>query len=175
MQQGFIHIYTGDGKGKTTTAVGLTLRAAGRGKQVVFCQFLKSDDSGERVVFKQLSSVTLMPCPQRIKFVFQMNEEEKKAAQRECGALFETAVETARRQKSDLLVFDEIFGAVSTGLLSKEEVLRFLKDKPQALEVVLTGRDPAEEFLSLADYVSEIRKVKHPYDRGCPARKGIEY
>lgn len=174
MKQGLIHIYCGDGKGKTTAALGLMLRALGRGKKVVFCQFLKSDNSGERRALEAFENITMTPCPNLIKFVFQMNEEEKKAAAQQCFESFRHAVLCAS-DGCDLLVLDEVFGAVSTGLLKEQELLAFLKEKPQGLEVVLTGRDPGADFLKLADYVSQIVKIKHPYDSGYAAREGIEF
>ena len=174
MNQGLIHIYCGDGKGKTTAALGLLLRALGRGKKAVFCQFLKSDDSGERRALQAFANVTLTPCPKTIRFVFQMNEEEKRAAAEDCLRTFRDAVRLSLAG-CELLVLDEAFGAVSTGLLKKDELLSFLRSKPRELEVVLTGRDPGAEFLELADYISHIEKRKHPFDRGCAAREGIEY
>ena len=173
--QGLIHIYCGEGKGKTTAAVGLGVRACGSGMRVVLAQFLKGNSSGERRVLERLPGFFLIPGPESVKFTFQMTPREMEEARRQSGAMLRAAVETARRETCGLLILDEVFGAVSTGVLQAEDVLNFLRGKPEALEVVLTGRDPAPEFLQLADYVSEIRKIKHPYDRKVPARKGIEY
>ena len=119
---GLIHIYTGDGKGKTTAALGLILRASGRGLHVVLGQFLKY----------------------------------------------------CRQEETDLLVLDEVIGACGTHLLDESLLIDFLKHKPEHLEVVMTGRSPSPELLEQADYVSEICKRKHPFDKGIPAREGIE-
>ena len=173
MTKGFIHIYCGDGKGKTTAAVGLCVRAAGHGKRVLFVQFLKSEGSGERAILQLLPQVTVTPCPQSIKFTIQMTEEEKREEAEACSRRLYAAWEEA--EKADLLVLDEVFGALSSGLLTADEVLAGLRQKPEGLEVVLTGRDPAPCFLEIADYVTEMKKQKHPFEQGVGARRGIEY
>ena len=103
-----------------------------------------------------------------------MNEEEKKQAACAYTGLLQEVTDRALREGVDLLVIDEFMSAYNHSLLDREAALEFLKNRPAKLEVVLTGRDPASELLELADYVSEIRKVKHPFDQGIPARKGIE-
>ncbi len=173
MEKGLIHIYCGDGKGKTTAAVGLCVRAAGHGKRVVFVQFLKSESSGERSVLRMLPQIVVFPCPHSTKFTFQMTEEEKREEARACSSRLCAAWKEA--EKADMLVLDEVFGALSAGLLSEGEVLTGLRKKPKGLEVVLTGRDPAHFFLEIADYVTQMKKQKHPYESGTGARKGIEY
>ena len=172
---GLIHIYCGDGKGKTTAAVGLAVRACGCGKRVGLMQFLKGGDSGERRILEQLDGVTLFPVPERIKFTFQMSPEELSETAKSCSNRFSEAIELARAGRLDVLIFDEAFGAISCGLLEESAVLDFMRNKPPALELVLTGRGPSAEAVALADYVSEIKKVKHPYDHDIPARRGIEY
>ena len=173
MEQGLIHIYCGDGKGKTTAAVGLAVRAWGRGKRVVFTQFLKSKDSGERHALARLEGLVMTDCPDHIKFTFAMSPEEREQAQRDSRELLTKAF--AQAKEADLLILDEFFGALATGMLDQEQALSYLKGKPESLEVVLTGRDPAPAFLSIADYVSDVRKQKHPFDNGISARLGIEY
>ncbi|HIS68918.1 MAG TPA: cob(I)yrinic acid a,c-diamide adenosyltransferase [Candidatus Gallacutalibacter stercoravium] len=173
--QGLIHIYCGDGKGKTTATVGLCVRAAGHGRRVLFVQFLKGDTSGERAALSALPGVTVAPCPHEIKFTFQMNPQEKQEAGRLWSDQLRRAVQACREEPYDLLVLDEIFDAVATGMVQEEELLAFLRGKPRGLEVALTGRAPGQAFLQLADYVSQVQMVKHPYERGVPAREGIEY
>ncbi len=172
---GLIHIYCGDGKGKTTAAIGLGVRACGRGMHVLLVQFLKGADSGELEVLRALPGFTVFPNPETLKFTFQMNEEERAQAALLCANRFEQAVDSARQGNCDLLILDEVFGAVSTGMLPEEALTEFARSKPPALELVLTGRDPSAQVLALADYVSEIKKVKHPFDRNIPARRGIEF
>ncbi len=172
---GLIHLYCGDGKGKTTCAMGLALRAAGRGMPVVVAQFLKSEDSGERDSLRRLGGVTLLPLPKQVTFTFRMTPEERAEAKEQSARRFRTAVERAEAQRGGLLVLDEICAAISTGMLELSEVEEFLDGKPEELEVVLTGRDPAQSLLDRADYVTEMRKRKHPFDQGITAREGIEY
>ncbi len=171
---GLIHLYYGDGKGKTTCAMGLAVRAAGRGLPVVIAQFLKSEDSGERVCLRALPGVTLLALPQKAKFTFLMTEEEKTAEAEICRRRLSEAFALGNVQ-GGLLILDEICAAINAGLLSKEAVLSLLDTRNPALEVVLTGRNPPEELIALADYQTEFVKQKHPYDRGITARRGIEF
>lgn len=175
MQPGFIHIYCGNGKGKTTAALGLCLRAAGHGKRVLLVQFLKGENSGELESLKALKTVTVFQNPETVKFSFQMNASEKEEAAAFCKKQLEDAIALAENGECDLLILDEIFGALSCGFLPKGRLLSFLQNKPAALEAVLTGRNPDRDFLSLADYISEIYAVRHPFEKGIPARKGIEW
>lgn len=168
-----LHIYCGDGKGKTTCAMGLAVRAAGHGRKVVVAQFLKGSNSGERAVLQGLPNVNCLPVPETIKFIFMMNDQEKAAARAEMTASFHQAVELSR--DCDLLVLDELCGALSTGMVPLEDVLSFLDSRPETLEVVITGRDPAPELQERADYISEMCKVKHPFDKGVNAREGVEW
>ena len=159
-----VHIYCGDGKGKTSAAVGMAVRAAGRGLKVVMVRFLKSDDSGEVAVLGHIPGITLLPCEKTFGFVSSMDRETRERAARWNLA-----------EGADLLILDEIMAAMTYGMVPEERVLEFLEARPGGLEVVLTGRSPSERILGAADYVSEIRKVRHPYDQGILARKGIEY
>ena len=168
-----VHLYLGDGKGKTTCAMGLALRAAGREQRVVIAQFLKSGDSGERLALKRFSNVTLLPVPERVKFTFAMDAMEKEAAAEQSSRLLAAA--QGLMSGCDLLVLDEICAAVSTGLLPLEQVTGLLDRRPESLEVVLTGRDPAPALYDRADYITEMVKRKHPFDRGAAARRGVEY
>lgn len=174
-QTGLIHIYTGDGKGKTTASVGLTIRAHAHGLRIMFVQFLKNGLSGEIGILRQLSNVKVYSGQADMKFTNQMGDDDKSRARELHQHFFETAVAAARNGEIDLLVFDEVFGALSTDLLDAEEVYEFLRTKPQKLEVVLTGRSPEARFIALADYVSEVRCIAHPYNKGILAREGIDY
>ena len=169
-----IHIYCGDGKGKTTAAMGLALRAAGRGERVVIAQFLKSADSGERTSLARLPNVTLLDAPAEMKFVFQMTEEERAAEARRQTGLLREAEEEARGG-AGLLELDELCAAVSTGMTPLTGVLALLDSLPAGLEVAITGREPARELLDGADYITEMRKLRHPYDRGQGPRLGVEW
>lgn len=171
---GLVHIYCGDGKGKTTAALGLALRAAGSGLKVMVVRFMKTDSSGEVAVLKAIPAIHLVPCTKSFGFSWKMTSEQKAEAAEYYSALFAECWDQACRDY-DMVVFDEMMSVVSGGFVSGEALLKALRDKPEGLEVVMTGRNPSEQLLETADYVTEMRAVKHPYSRGIEARKGIEY
>ncbi len=170
-----IHIYCGDGKGKTSAAIGLAVRAAGRGKKILFARFLKHDDSGEVEALRRIPGICLKPCRKSFGFFYQMTKEQKQEAREYYTSLFHDVWEEAAENGFDMLVLDEIMAACRYGLVPEDDVTDRLKRRPGTLEVVMTGREPSRRMTDLADYVSEIRKVKHPFDRGIGAREGIEY
>ena len=174
---GLIHIYTGDGKGKTSAATGLAVRCAGSGRKVLYAQFLKKEDSCELPMLDQLAGIERMRCEKCFGFTFQMSEETKKEARRFYTEYFQSVVEKVAGENAasyGLLVLDELVTAYAADLVEWERVLEFLQQKPEELEIAMTGRNAMPELIELADYVSEIRKVKHPFDRGIGARRGIE-
>ncbi len=172
-RKGLIHLYCGDGKGKTTAAIGLSVRAVGRGFKVIFAQFLKSMETGEILPLQDIGVTVLRGNIPR-GFTWELTEPQKEILIDEHNRLFERAVSLCGDGEDTLLVLDELIGAYAGGYLSREAVLRFLKEKPPALEVILTGRNPAAELTGLSDYVTEMRKLKHPMDKGITARAGIE-
>lgn len=172
--KGLIHIYCGDGKGKTTCATGLAIRMVGAGKKVVFSRFLKEETSSELKVLLNLPGIVMCCCDKCFGFVWNMTEDMKREAKQYYADYFVQVVEKAKAEKADMLVLDELVGAYNYQLVNQQEVLRFLREKPEHLEVVLTGRNPGKELIELADYVSQIQKIKHPYDQGICARTGIE-
>ena len=171
-----IHLYCGNGKGKTTAAMGLALRMAGRGNKVLIVQFLKTEDSGERKLLAALPGVTLLPLPEKLKFLWHMNAEERAAEQVRCQALLEQAVEQVKSGSFGLLVLDELCGAVDENLIDLSSALSCL-DLCERLgtEIVMTGQNPREALLDRADYVTEMKKVRHPFDFGASARMGVEF
>lgn len=172
---GLIHIYCGDGKGKTTSAMGLALRFCGAGENVLIFQFLKKDTSSERKSFGNLPDVTLLEGYPESKFVKNMTEAEKSAAKIYYDKKFTEIWNIIKQNKYRMLVLDEIMAAINYGFIEEERLIKFLKDKPEELEVVMTGRNPSEKICEIADYITEMKKIKHPYDKGIGARKGIEY
>ena len=175
MEKGLIHIYCGDGKGKTTAAMGLAIRAAGREKKVFITQFLKSGKSGELVSLEKLKEyITFLPGRPVNKFVWNMNDEEKMEAKREHTARFKEIIDIIKNEDYDLLILDEIIATINNGFIELNEVIDFLKNKPETLEVVMTGRDPKEELIELANYVTEMQCIKHPFKEGIQSRVGIE-
>jgi len=174
--KGLIHIYSGHGKGKTTAAVGLGIRACGSGLKVLMVQFLKSMDSGEIHVLKRLyPDFRVRRSSETMKFTWDMDENELRRAADVQNELLGYAIDQSFNSKVDLLILDEVLGALECNLIKSDKLRDFLSNKPEHLEVVLTGRNATEEFIDMADYVSEIREVKHPYTLGIKQRKGIEY
>ena len=172
---GLVHLYSGDGKGKTTAGMGLCIRAAGHGFRVLICQFMKDARSGERSAMEQIPGITFYPVPDRVQFTFRMSPSEKEAAREACGHMLEEVLRLAGSGEYDVLFLDEIVYAARAGMAEEERLIRFLQEKPEHLEVILTGQDPGERLAALADYHSEIRGLKHPFAGGQQAREGIEY
>lgn len=172
---GYIHIYCGDGKGKTSAALGLAVRAAGRGKKILIMRFLKNEDSGEVAALQKIPGIVVIPCFREFGFVFQMNEKEKAEAAEYYQRQFEDTCQEAAGGEYDVLILDEIMAACNYGMVREGDVVNFLEHKPENLEVVLTGRNPSVRLWELADYISEIGMKRHPFQRGIGAREGIEY
>lgn len=176
-----LHIYYGDGKGKSTAAFGLCVRAAGSGYSVIIAQFLKSRKVGELNTFEKLENVALLRGNLENVFSFNMNDEQKAHALSEHNALFKRAVDLFEKQSQNnektLLILDEAIGAITEKLLDFPTVLEFLKafKDSEQIEIVITGRNPPSELLELGDYITEMKNHKHPYDSGVKMRKGIEF
>ena len=175
MELGLIHIYCGDGKGKTTAAMGLGMRAVGREKKVLLTQFLKDNETGELKSIEKLGEnfeiFKGIPVKKFFKFMSAKEQEETKKEHEE---RFRKITKKAIDENVDLLILDEIIAATNLELVPLDEVIVFLKNKPKGLEVILTGRNPDKKLVELADYVSEIKAVKHPYEKGINSRIGIE-
>ena len=172
---GLLHLYYGDGKGKTTAAIGLAVRAAGSKMKVLFVQFLKTEFSGERHILSHTENVTLTFCPLELKFTFEMDDKEKAQAAKIFKGIFDNAVTTALTEKYDMVVLDEVFEAINAHMLSESEVYEFITNAPSSMEIVMTGHNPPQKFMDCADYITEFKKIKHPYDRGITGRIGIEF
>ena len=168
-----IHIYCGDGKGKTTAALGLICRHVGSGGTAVLAQFLKSLPTGELATLEKLSvPVYRNELPHG--FFPNMSEEMKKSVREMHDSTLAEVTRIARANACSLLVLDELCAALSLGLIDREAVLSLL-DGHGETELVITGRDPDPALLERADYITEMKLVKHPYEKGVGARKGIEY
>lgn len=170
-----VHLYYGDGKGKTSCAMGMVLRAVGRRLQVVVAQFLKGADSGERLVLAALPGAVLLPVPDRVPFSFAMTPEQRSEERKRCREMMEQCRTLAEQGECSLLVLDEVCDALRQELVTQEEVFSLLDACGSGIEVVLTGRDPGPALRDRADYITEMLKVRHPYDRGEPSRLGIEW
>jgi len=175
MELGLIHIYCGDGKGKTTAAMGLGMRAVGREKKVLLTQFLKDNETGELNSIEKLGANFEVFKGISVKKFFKfMSPEEQIITRKEHEERFRKVTKKAIDENFDLLILDEIIASTNLDLISLDEVVEFLENKPKGLEVVLTGRNPDKKLVELADYVSEIKAVKHPYEKGINSRVGIE-
>jgi len=173
LDPGLVEIYTGDGKGKTTAAVGLAIRAIGRGLRVFIIQFIKGGfDFGELHVLEKLPNIEIRAFG-RGRFITSSGPGEEDLA--EARRAMELARKVVMSGEYDIVILDEINVAIYFGLVSLEEVLDLIKNKPPHVELVLTGRKAPEELIEAADLVTEMREVKHPYRRGLPPRPGIEF
>lgn len=171
---GLVHIYTGNGKGKTTAAIGLGVRASGSGMKVLMLQFMKGRHSSEENSLEKLKPhFELYKLKKLEKFSWELTPDEKKEMEENTEKLFKYALEHAKSK--NMLILDEIMASIHTGLIDVKEVIEFIKNKPPKLELVLTGRNAPKELIELADYVSEINAVKHPMSSGIAAREGIEF
>lgn len=169
-----LQIYCGNGKGKTTASVGSAVRAAGAGLKTAFIQFLKDGTSSEIAMLKKLPGMTVLYTTACDKFTFLMNDEEKEEVRRRHDQLLSQA-ENLLSEGLDVLILDEFNAAYKLGLMNKETALQLILSNKNRAEIIITGREPAPEFTEAADYISEISAVKHPYEHGISARKGIEY
>lgn len=171
---GLVHIYFGDGKGKTTASMGIAARSAGCGYNVLIAQFLKDGDSSEFNCFKNMENIKIFTGKCEKGFTFKMTPEQKKRVCDECRERFDTVKNLFYKGECEVIVLDEILDAINCGFIKEEELTSFLNETKDKAEVIITGRDPGEALCEKADYITEIKKVKHPYDKGVPARKGIE-
>ncbi|NLG86228.1 MAG: cob(I)yrinic acid a,c-diamide adenosyltransferase [Firmicutes bacterium] len=161
MSRGYIHVYTGNGKGKTTAALGLCLRASGHGRKIVVIQFIKGRRCGEHIALERLG-IPILQCTQGdVRYNVQVQWERAKSM--------------LRTGDCDLVVWDEIMAAINHGYVKLNEVLDTMDAKPEALELVLTGRNAPAEIIQRADLVTSMEPVKHYFDTGVPAREGVEF
>ncbi len=174
MSNGLFHIYCGDGKGKTTAAVGLAVRAAGSGMKVLFAQFMKNGKSSELNILGKIENIDLFKTPCTDKFVRAMNDNERAEFSKCVKEAFTELCGLMNSGSYNLVIIDECCSAVTTGVLDIDEVADAIRNRKESVELVITGRNPDKRLIDLADYVSEICKRKHPFDQGIPARKGIE-
>jgi len=173
LEMGLVQVYTGNGKGKTSAAFGLALRATGRGLKVCIIQFIKGGfDYGELYVADKLPGLKLKAFG-RGKFVSEKKPDKEDVDLAE--EALKTAEEAVKSREYDVIVLDEVNVALNLKLIRTERVLQLIKEKPGQTELVLTGRKAPKEIIEAADLVTEMVEVKHPYNKGFKARKGIEY
>lgn len=170
MEKGLVHLYWGEGKGKTTAAMGLALRALGHGLRVTVVQFLKDGRSGELTPLRELGAAVYSGM-ESAGFVFQISGEEKASLREQQGLLLKKAME----EPCGLLILDEACAALQLGMVEDSLLRQAVLLRPEGMEVVITGREPAPWMLEAADYSTEMRCRRHPYSRGTAARKGVEF
>ena len=171
--KGLIEIYTGDGKGKTTAALGLAVRACGHGAHVAIVQFMKGwARYGELTAVKHLPGVTLVHTG-REKCIFRGDETDEDF--KEAARGLKEAEKFIDSGEYDLVILDEINVAIDFGLVDADDVAELLRGNPEKTDIVLTGRNAPKSLLDMADLVSEMKEIKHPYRQGITARKGVEY
>lgn len=173
LDKGLVQVYTGDGKGKTSAAFGLALRAVGRGLRVYIIQFIKGGfDYGELYIVEKIPNLKLATFG-RGRFVTDIppSEEDSKLARE----AFELAKKVVKSGEYDVVILDEVNVALNLKMISLDEVIDLIKNKPKHVELILTGRYAPVQIIDAADLVTEMREVKHPYTQGVPPRRGIEY
>lgn len=169
-----IHAYYGEGKGKTCAAMGLALRALGHDRSIWIVQFLKGRLSGEAAMLTRMSGVTLLLGKADLPFVWEMTDAQKESTRVRHNQQLACACDAVRQGRCDMLILDECFGAIETGLLDEKALIHFLDEQPKA-EIVLTGRVLPESVRERADYITLMQGERHPFDKGVAAREGIEY
>ncbi len=168
---GLLHIYCGDGKGKTTAAIGLAVRAAGSGMRVCLVQLMKGGFTSELKALALIPGIDVMRCDREYGFVKNMNDADKLLL----TGCHNNLLEKAFSGGYDIIILDEFNSAYFYGLLERTVAAELILKGKKSAEIILTGRAPAEIFVNAADYISEIQCVKHPYKNGISARKGIEF
>lgn len=170
-----IHIYHGNGKGKTTAAIGLSIRAAGAGKAVIFAQFMKGRDTSELKILNMLSGIRILRIEKDFGFSFQMTENERQEVKQMHNRILDDIIQYSLQGKADLVVLDEITHAYRNNMIDKEKLKTWMEGLPNTVELVITGRDPDAYFLEHGDYITNMICERHPYDKNQAAREGIEY
>ncbi len=173
--QNMLHLYTGDGKGKTTAAFGLALRALGHGNRVLIAQFLKNGKSSELDGARKFDNATVVKVPSTNKFTYQMTKEELEEEKRRQKAEVNLLIDKIEEIKPETIILDELAVCAGIGLVDEEDMWRLIDTALLYGETVVTGRYPPESLYEKADYVSEIIKRRHPFDKGISARAGVEF
>lgn len=173
LKKGLVQVYTGDGKGKTTAAMGQALRAIGRGLRVYVGQFIKGRETGEMLALQRLQPNIIFRQFGSGKFIRDRRPDPEELAA--ASQAWNEIISVVDNGEFDMVILDEISHAVRTGLIELEKVKEVIVSRPSHVELILTGRNMPQELIELADLVTEMVAVKHPLDRGVPARKGIEF
>lgn len=174
MEKGLIHIYHGNGKGKTTAAVGLAVRAAGAGMRVSFIQLMKDGTSAELNVLKKMEQIEVYSIRNTYGFTWNMSDDDRIRLRMKNDKAVNAMIRAVKEGLYQMLVVDEMMPAYQGGFVDKAAVLELMQLCKGTTELVLTGRNPAKELLDRADYITEMKNERHPYEKGITARVGIE-
>lgn len=174
MKKGYVQVYTGNGKGKTTAALGLGFRAVGRGFKVLLVQFLKAMETGELESIARFDNFAVKRLGETKKFSWTLTKEEKDELVNNTQREWKELNQWLQVNPVDVLILDEVMGALKVGLISTQQLADFIDNKPEGMELILTGREVPKEIEDRADLITEMRKIKHYYDQGVPSRDGIE-
>lgn len=175
LKEGYVQVYTGNGKGKTTAAMGLAFRAAGDGFNVKVVQFLKSYKTGELEAASKFPNLEIIRFEKVKGFTWELSEEQLAQLKIEVRGAFEFVKKLVYNRECDILILDEIMATISAEFIEDTEVLELINNKPKDMELILTGRNVPENILDRADLVTEMKEIKHYYKKGVPAREGIEF
>ncbi len=175
MKKGLVHIYTGDGKGKTTACAGLALRMAGSGGRVLYSFMQKGIMSSEVRLLETIPGVDVIQICTMTKFSYLQNDEEKAEYKKQHTEGLREIVSLCKSGKYAMVIVDEAIGAIHEKAVNLKDIIELIETRPENCEIVLSGRKAPAELTEIADYVSDIHAVKHPFDRGIPARRGVEF
>lgn len=176
LEKGLVQVYTGNGKGKTTASIGLGIRAYGNGLKVIMIQFLKSGVTGELNVLNKLGeNFKVYRFEKEKDFTWNLTEEEKKELKKEIEEGFNFAKKVLQENMCDMLILDEVMAAINGGYINVEDVLELIENKNDKMELVLTGRNVPKAIADKSDLITEMKDIKHYFNDGVPARKGIEF
>ncbi len=170
-----IHLYYGDGKGKTTAAIGLCVRAHGAGKRVVFLQFMKGNETSELSVLRKLDGLQIVRNTTDFGFYKNMSTKDKEEMRRMHDRNLEKVLSFVREEGYDTVILDEVTYAYQWKLVNRERLGELLALGKEGVELVMTGRNPDKCLLEMADYITEMQCQRHPFSKGIPARKGVEF
>ena len=175
LNRGLVQIYTGDGKGKTTAALGQGIRSAGYGLNVIMVQFLKGGYTGELTTLEKIENFKVFRFEKERDFVWNLSETEICELKKEIQEGYNFIKKIVDENLCDVLIIDEIMGELQNKFITLEDVIYLIENKNDSMEIIMTGRNVPKEIINLANLVTEMKMIKHPFEEGINARKGIEY
>jgi cob(I)alamin adenosyltransferase len=176
LEKGYVQVYTGNGKGKTTAAVGQAVRSAGNGLKVYMLQFLKTEPTGELEIAKLIGdNFQIFRFESKKGFFWTLSDEEKVILKKEINNAYNFAMEVIKSNSCDVFILDEIMGVLSNKLLEEAQIIELIENKPINMELILTGRNVPDLIKDKADLITEMKEIKHYMEKGVYSREGIEY